>query len=172
MLIILHFEVISMHYVEAFDRYQMMMTTWNLMVEPDSMARLIDAFVDSLNLSDFGIKEIAAEGRPPYDPKSFLKLYFYGSDNGIKSSRKLAKSCRVNVEVKWMLGGVEPDFRTISDFRKENIDSLKKIFYEFNRRISSVVEWGYTSIDGSKFSACNSKSNNLPRISLMTESNG
>ena len=155
-----------MHYVEAFDRNQMMMTTWNSMVEPDSTARLIDAFVDSLNLSDYGLKEIAAEGRPPYDPKSLLKLYIYGSDNGIKSSRKLAKSCRVNVEVKWMLGGVEPDFRTISDFRKENIDSLKKIFYEFNRRISSVVEWGYTSIDGSKFSACNSKSNNFTKNKL------
>lgn len=155
-----------MHYVEAFDRNQMMMTTWNSMVEPDSTARLIDAFVDSLNLSDYGIKEIAAEGRPPYDPKSLLKLYIYGSDNGIKSSRKLAKSCRVNVEVKWMLGGVEPDFRTISDFRKENIDSLKKIFHEFNRRISGAVEWGFTSIDGSKFSACNSKSNNFTKNKL------
>ena len=89
-----------MHYVEAFDRNQMMMTTWNSMVEPDSTARLIDAFVDSLNLSDYGIKEISAEGRPPYDPKSLLKLYIYGSDNGIKSSRKLAKSCRVNVEAR------------------------------------------------------------------------
>lgn len=56
------------------------------------------------------------------------------------------------------MGGVEPDFRTISDFRKDNIDSLNKIFYEFNRRVSGAVEWGYTSIDGSKFSACNSKS--------------
>lgn len=155
-----------MHYVEAFDRNQMMMTTWNSMVEPDSTARLIDAFVDSLNLSDYGIKEIAAEGRPPYDPKSLLKLYIYGSDNGIKSSRKLAKSCRVNVEDKWMLGGVEPDFRTISDFRKENIDSLKKIFHEFNRRVSGAVEWGFTSIDGSKFSACNSKSNNFTKNKL------
>ena len=155
-----------MRYVEAFDRNQMMMTTWNSMVEPDSTARLIDAFVDSLNLSDYGIKEIAAEGRPPYDPKSLLKLYIYGSDNGIKSSRKLAKSCRVNVEVKWMVGGVEPDFRTISDFRKENIDSLKKIFHEFNRRVSGAVEWGFTSIDGSKFSACNSKSNNFTKNKL------
>ena len=155
-----------MHYVEAFDRNQMMMTTWNSMVEPDSTARLIDAFVDSLNLSDYGLKEIAAEGRPPYDPKSLLKLYIYGSDNGINSSRKLAKSCRVNVEVKWMLGGVEPDFRTISDFRKENIDSLKKIFHEFNRRVSGAVEWGFTSIDGSKFSACNSKSNNFTKNKL------
>lgn len=155
-----------MHYVQAFDRNQMMMTTWDSMVEPDSTARLIDAFVDSLNLADYGIKELAAEGRPPYDPKSLLKLYIYGSDTGIKSSRKLAKSCKVNLEVKWMTGGVEPDFRTISDFRKDNIDSLKKVFHEFNRRISGEVEWGFTSIDGSKFHACNSKDNNFTKNKL------
>lgn len=155
-----------MHYVTAFDRNQMMMTTWDSMVEPESTARLIDAFVNSLDLSDYGIKEMATEGRPPYDPKSLLKLYIYGSDNGIKSSRKLEKSCRVNVEVKWMLGGVEPDFRTISEFRKENIDSLKKIFREFNRRITGAVEWGFTSIDGSKFLACNSKNNNFTKNKL------
>lgn len=155
-----------MHYVKAFDRNQMMVTTWDSMVEPDSTARLIDAFVNSLDLSDYGVKERAKEGRPPYDPKGLYKLYIYGSDNGIKSSRKLAKSCKVNVEVKWMLGGVEPDFRTISDFRKDNIDSLKKIFNEFNKRLSGAVDWGFTSIDGSKFSACNSKNNNFTKNKL------
>lgn len=155
-----------MHYVKAFDRNQIMMTTWDSMVEPDSTARLIDAFVNSLDLSDYGVKEMAKEGRPPYDPKGLYKLYIYGSDNGIKSSRKLAKSCKVNVEVKWMLGGVEPDFRTISDFRKDNIDSLKKIFNEFNKRLSGAVDWGFTSVDGSKFSACNSKNNNFTKNKL------
>lgn len=155
-----------MHYVESFDRNQVMMTTWDSMVDSESTARLIDAFVDSLDLSEYGVKEIASEGRPPYDPRSLYKLYIYGSDNGIKSSRKLAKSCKVNVEVKWMLGGVEPDFRTIADFRKDNIDSLKKIFREFNKRISGAVEWGFTSIDGSKFAACNSKDNNFTKNKL------
>lgn len=155
-----------MHYIKGFDRNQMMMATWDSMVEPDSTARLIDAFVNSLNLSEYGVKEMAKEGRPSYDPRSLYKLYIYGSDNGIKSSRKLAKSCKVNVEVKWMLGGVEPDFRTISDFRKDNIDSLKKIFNEFNKRLSGAVDWGFTSIDGSKFSACNSKNNNFTKNKL------
>lgn len=155
-----------MHYIESFDRNQMMMTTWDSMVDPESNARLIDAFVDSLDLTEYGVKEIASEGRPPYDPRSLYKLYIYGSDNGIKSSRKLAKSCKVNVEVKWMLGGVEPDFRTIADFRKDNIGSLKKIFQEFNKRISGAVEWGFTSIDGSKFAACNSKDNNFTKNKL------
>lgn len=65
-----------------------------------------------------------------------------------------------------MLGGVEPDFRTIADFRKDNIDSLKKIFNEFNKRLSGAVEWGFTSIDGSKFAACNSKNNNFTKNKL------
>ena len=155
-----------MHYVRAFDRDQFMMTTWDSMVDRESTARLIDAFVESLDLSDYGVKEMASEGRPPYDPKGLLKLYVYGSDNGIKSSRKLAKSCKVNVEVRWMLGGVEPDFRTIADFRKDNIDSLKKIFNEFNKRLAGAVAWGFTSIDGSKFAACNSKNNNFTKNKL------
>ena len=155
-----------MHYVKAFDRDQMMMTTWDYMVDSESPARLIDAFVNSLDLSNYDVKELASEGRPPYDPKSLYKLYIYGSDNGIKSSRKLAKSCKVNIEVRWLMGGVEPDFRTISDFRKDNIDSLKKIFHEFNKRISGAIEWGFTSIDGSKFNACNSKNNNFTKSKL------
>ncbi len=155
-----------MHYVEVFDRNQMMMTTWDSMVDPESTARLIDAFVNSLDLTDYGVKEMAAERRPPYDPKSLLKLYIYGSDSGIKSSRRLAKSCKVNVEVKWMTGGIEPDYRTIADFRKENIDSLKKIFREFNKRLSGAVEWGFTSVDGSKFAACNLKNNNFTKSKL------
>ena len=65
-----------------------------------------------------------------------------------------------------MLGGVEPDFRTISDFRKDNITSLKKIFHEFNRRISGAIEWGFSSVDGSKFLACNSKDNNFTKNKL------
>ena len=155
-----------MHYIESFDRNQMIMTAWDSLVAPESTARLIDAFVDSLDLSEYGVKELASEGRPPYDPKGLYKLYIYGSENGIKSSRRLAQSCKVNIEVKWMLGGVEPDFRTIADFRKVNIDSMKKIFREFNKRLSGAVEWGFTSIDGSKFAACNSKDNNFTKNKL------
>ncbi len=155
-----------MHYVKAFDRNQMMMTTWDSMVDPESTARLIDAFVNSLNLADYGVKEMGAEGRPPYDPKGLVKLYVYGSGSGIKSSRRLAKSCKVNVGVKWMTGGMEPDHGTIADFRKENIGSLKKTFREFSKRLSGVVEWGFTSVDGSKFAACNSKDNNFTKNKL------
>lgn len=131
-----------MPYVKTFDRDQLMMCSWDSLVDPESIARLIDAFVESLDLSIYEIKEASSEGRPSYDPKGLLKLYIYGSRKGIRSSRRLAESCRTNLEVKWMVGGVEPDFRTISDFRKDNIECIKSIFHEFNRRISGAVEWG------------------------------
>ena len=155
-----------MPYVSTFDRNQMMVCSWDSFVDPESIARLIDAFVNSLDLTKYGVKEAAKEGRPGYEPKGMYKLYIYGNRKGIRSSRKLAESCKVNLEVKWMLGGVEPDFRTISDFRKDNIDSLKEIFHEFNRRISGAVEWGFSSVDGSKFLANNSKDNNFTKNKL------
>lgn len=155
-----------MPYVPTFDRTQMMMCSWDSFVDPESIARLIDAFVNSLDLMKYNVKEAASEGRPAYDPRGMYKLYIYGSRKGIRSSRKLAESCRVNLEVKWLMGGVEPDFRTISDFRKDNIDSLKEIFHEFNRRISGAVKWGFLSIDGSKFLADNSKNSNFTKNKL------
>ncbi len=155
-----------MPYIKTFDRTQMMFCSWDAFVDEQSIARIIDAFVNSLNLQDFDVKEAATEGRPAYDPKGLYKLYIYGNRKSIRSSRKLAESCQVNIEVKWMLGGVEPDFRTISDFRKNNIESLKKIFHEFNRRISGAIEWGFSSVDGSKFNACNSKDSNFTKNKL------
>lgn len=155
-----------MPYISGFDRRQFMYCSWDTFVDKESIARLIDAFVNSLDLETYGVKAVSAEGRPSYDPKSLYKLYIYGSRKGIRSSRKLAESCKVNLEVKWMLQGVEPDFRTISDFRKDNIDSMKEIFHEFNRRISREVEWGFSSVDGSKIQANNSKDNNFTKNKL------
>ena len=132
-----------MPYIQTFDRTQMMMCSWDSFVDTESIARLIDAFVDSLDLKKYHVKEFAKEGRPSYDPRGMYKLYIYGSWKGIRSSRKLAESCKVNLEVKWMMGGAEPDFRTISELRKVNIDSLKEIFHEFNHRFSGAVEWGF-----------------------------
>ena len=155
-----------MPYVSGFDRDQMMCCSWDAFVDKESIARIIDAFVNHLDIGKYGVKPMAVEGRPSYDPRSLYKIYIYGSRKGIRSSRKLAESCKVNLEVKWMTGGVEPDFRTIADFRKNNIDSLKEIFYEFNRRISGAVEWGFSSVDGTKIQANNAKDNNFTKNKL------
>lgn len=155
-----------MPYVPTFDRSQMMVCSWDSFVAEDSIVRLIDAFVNSLNVEEYGVKAAAKEGRPAYDPKGLFKLYIYGNCKSVRSSRKLAEQCKINMEVKWMIGGVEPDFRTIADFRKDNIDCLKKIFHEFNRRLSGAVEWGFTSVDGSKFAANNSRNANFTKNKL------
>lgn len=155
-----------MPYVSGFNRDQLMYCSWDAFADKESIARIIDAFVNHLDIEKYGVKPAAAEGRPSYDPKSLYKVYIYGSRKGIRSSRKLAESCKVNLEVKWMTGGVEPDFRTIADFRKNNIDSLKEIFHEFNRRISSAAEWGFASVDGTKIQANNAKDNSFTKNKL------
>ena len=150
------------------DRYQLMMNNLDSMVAWDSMARIIDIFVDSLDLAEMGFTKTdpSFEGRPCFDPQSMLKLFMYGYRNTIRSSRRLAYACETNIEVMWMLGGLTPDFRTISDFRKDNIDCLKKVFKEFARRITVDATTGFISIDGSKFRAVNSKDRNFTLMKL------
>lgn len=155
-----------MPYIKTFDRNQMMLCSWDSFVAPESTARLIDVFVNSLDLEMYGVKTVAMEGRPSYEPKGLFKLYIYGYKNSIRSSRRLARACEVNIEVKWLMGGVEPDFRTVSDFRKVNIKVLKAIFHEFNRRLAGEVEWGFSSVDGTKIQAYNSKNNNFTKSKL------
>ena len=150
-----------MGYVQGIDRNQARIVSLGDMVAADSHARLVDAFVDSLDLGALGFAPPAAEGRPAYDPRSMLKLYVWGYRRGVRSSRRLAAACRENVEAMWLVSGVEPDFRTVSDFRKDHAASLKEVFHELNRRISGAVSWGFCSVDGSKLLASNSKSNNF-----------
>ena len=152
-----------MSYIQSMDRKQVMMCTMDSFVDQESIARVIDVFVESLDLDGLGFDRTGAaeEGRPSYPPKSLLKLYIYGNRKSIRSSRKLEEACRVNVEAKWLMEGLEPDFRTISDFRKNNIGSMKKVFHEFNSRLFEVLVSGFVSVDGSKFHAYCAKDRNF-----------
>jgi len=145
------------------DRNQLMMCSLDCFVEDESIVRVIDAFVNNVDLSEMGFARVKAskEGRPAYETKSLLGLYLYGGRNGIRSSRKLKEACKLNVEVRWLMNGLEPDFRTISDFRKDNIDCMKKVFKAFNKKLSTILSQGFKSVDGSKFLANNSKDNNF-----------
>lgn len=157
-----------MPYMQSKDRNQIIMCTMDSFVDQESVARVIDIFVESLNLDEMGFArtEAAKEGRPLYPPKGLLKLYIYGNRKGIRSSRKLAQACRINVEARWLMEGLEPDYRTISDFRKENILSMKKVFHEFNSRLFEVLVSGFVSVDGSKFQACCAKDRNFTASKL------
>lgn len=153
-----------MPYVDKpIDRNQVMVTTFDELIAPDSTARIINYFIDNVDLEEMGFKNTtpAAEGRPSFPPSNMAKMYLYGYRNGIRSSRKLAKACEVNIEMKWLMEGMTPDFRVISDFRKDNIDCMKKLYREFTRRVTVDLENGDVSIDGSKFKAWNSKDRNF-----------
>ncbi len=147
----------------AIDVNQVMLTTFDDLVAPDSTARIIKYFVDNVDLGGMGFlnTDPAVEGRPSYPPSNMAKMYLYGYRNSIRSSRKLARACEVNIEVKWLMDGLTPDFRVISDFRKDNIDCMKKLYHEFTKRVTVDVETGDVSIDGSKFKAWNSKDRNF-----------
>jgi transposase len=152
-----------MPYISGKDRNQVMLCTMESFVPEHSIARAIDAFVDGLDMDALGVtkSKAAFEGRPSYDPRCLLKLFLYGQQHAIRSSRKLQEACSLNVEVRWLLGGLTPDFRTISDFRKENVKVLPKVFHEFNKKVVSSIETGFIAIDGSKIQALNAKDRNF-----------
>jgi transposase len=132
-------------------------------ISEENPVRVIDAFVDSLDLNLAGfIRTIPKEtGRPPYDPRDLLKLYVYGYFNKIRSSRKLNTECTRNIELFYLLGKLAPDFRTISDFRKDNSKALKKVFTAFVKLCLklNLYQKELLAVDGSKFRAVNSKNN-------------
>jgi transposase len=140
-------------------------------VDKENPVRFIDAFVESLNLEKLGFKHsIPAEvGRPSYDPSDLLKLYIYGYLNQIRSSRKLERECHRNLEVMWLMKKLTPDFKTIADFRKDNIDCVKGVFKEFVKLCISLDLYGAKciAVDGTKFKAVNSLDNNFNRKNLV-----
>lgn len=134
-------------------------------VESDCPVRLFDAFVDSLDIEQLGFDKATPEtmGRPSYDPRDLLKVLLYGYFYGVRSSRRLARECKCNVELMWLTGKLTPDFRTLSDFRKDNIKCMEPVFKEFNRYCLKlkILSKSFISIDGSKFKAVNAKDRNF-----------
>jgi transposase len=139
-------------------------------VDKENPVRFIDAFVGSLNLEKLGFKHSmpAEVGRPSYDPSDLLKLYVYGYLNQVRSSRKLERECQRNIEVMWLMRKLTPDFKTIADFRKDNITCVKGVFREFVKLCMSLDLYGAKciAVDGTKFKAVNSLDNNFNRKNL------
>lgn len=139
-------------------------------IEEDNMARFIDAFVDGLDMVSLGFKHSVTKetGRPPYDPKDMLKLYIYGYLNKVRSSRRLEKETRRNVELMWLIKRLTPDFKTIADFRAANTGAIRSVFKEFTLVCKRLDLFGaeLIAIDGSKFRASNSKKKNFTRKKL------
>lgn len=139
-------------------------------VAADSSVRFIDAFVDGLDLRDLGFAKAQTQstGRPPYHPGDLLKLHIYGYLQRIRSSRRLEAEAGRNLEVIWLLRTLKPDFKTIADFRKDNIKLFKAVLREFNLLCRGLDLFGaeLVAIDGSKFKAQNSSRRNFSQPKL------
>jgi transposase len=134
-------------------------------VNEDNAVRVIDVFVDSLDLKALGFEntDAAVTGRPGYHPGVLLKIYIYGYLNRIQSSRRLERETLRNVEVMWLTGRLAPDFKTIADFRRDNgigIRNACKQFVLICRKLH-LLENASVAVDGSKFKAVNSRDKNF-----------
>lgn len=153
-----------MNFVTGTSRHQTYFATLDDQVSADNPVRLVDAFVDKLQLQKLGFTNTVhkSEGRPPYEPAVLLKLYLYGYLNKIRSSRKLERECGRNIELQWLLKQLQPNYHTIADFRKLHAQPLKNLFRLYVQFLGDAGLLGKTTIavDGSKFKAVNSKKNN------------
>jgi transposase len=139
-------------------------------IDDSNAVRVIDAFVDALNLAELGFEGVdpASTGRPAYHPSVLLKLYIYGYLNRVQSSRRLEREAGRNVEVMWLLGRLIPDHKTIADFRKDNGLALRKVcarFVELCRELG-LLTTASVAIDGSKFKAVNNRDKNFTRAKV------
>ena len=140
-------------------------------IAEENSVRVIDVFVDELDLSGLGFKIIPElTGRPAYHPAIMLKLYIYGYLNRIQSSRRLEREAGRNVELMWLLGRLAPDFKTIANFRKDNGEAIRLVCREFVmlcRRLKLFND-AFVAIDGSKFRAVNNRDRNLSKGKLKS----
>jgi transposase len=155
-----------MKFIQGKNRLQTTLFQQSLeeMIEPDNEVRIIDLFVESINLSDFKfiVKE-SLEGRPAYDPKDLLRLYVYGYLNSIRSSRSLEKECKRNIELRWLMHDLVPDHNTISNFRRDNEKAIRKVF-RYTVSIAKqfdLIGGKLVAGDSTKLRAQNSKKNNF-----------
>jgi len=154
-------------FVEGIDRGQATLFPECLedWIGADNPVRVIDVFVDKLDLSRVGFDGVAPEatGRPSYHPAVLLKLYIYGYLNRVQSSRRLEREAGRNVEVMWLTGRLIPDHKTIADFRKDSGPAIKQVCVQFVElcRLMGLLTQASVAIDGSKLKAVNTRDKNF-----------
>ena len=154
-------------FVEGEDRTQVTLLPECLddFIAEDNPVRIIDAFVDELELMSLGFQSAApgATGRPSYHPAVLLKIYIYGYLNRVQSSRRLERECQRNVELMWLTGRLAPDFKTIAEFRRGNGEGIRNVCRRFVMlcRDLKLFTQAVVAIDSSKFKAVNSRDQNF-----------
>lgn len=162
-----------MSHIEGADRSQTLLLPEAVddYVGADNPVRFIDAFVDELDLEQAGFVRAKpkATGRPGYHPADLLKLYIYGYLNRIRSSRRLEAETHRNIEVIWLLKRLQPDFKTIADFRRDNRQAFKRVFREFVALCRQLDLFGreLLAVDGTRIKAVNNKNRNFTKASLI-----
>ena len=158
-------------FIEGKNRFQATLFPEQLddYIAEDNSVRVIDVFIDGIDLSGMGFKTVPEIlGRPAYHPATMLKLYVYGYLNRVLSTRRLEREAGRNVELMWLLGRLVPDFKTIADFRKDNTKAVRLVCREFVmicRKLDLFSE-AFVAIDGSKFKAVNNRDRNFTRARL------
>ena len=159
-------------FIEGIDRSQATLFPEYLedWIDEDNPVRVVDAFVDELDLFDLGFKRVVPKrtGHPSYHPSVLLKLYIYGYLNRVQSSRRLEREAGRNVEVMWLTGRLVPDHKTIADFRKDYGSSIRKVcaaFVSICRGLGLFAE-ACVAIDGAKFKAVNARDRNFTRAKM------
>ena len=159
-------------FIEGEDRTQSTLFPERLddYIGEDNPVRVIDVFVDELNLRKLGFERVEphSTGRPAYHPAMLLKLYIYGYLNRVPGSRRLERETQRNVEVMWLTRRLMPDHKTISDFRKNNGKAISGVCREFVgvcRRLA-LFSQALVAIDGSKFKAVNNRDNNFTEAKM------
>jgi transposase len=139
-------------------------------IDENNPVRVIDVFVDELDLAELGFDGVAPEvtGRPAYHPSVLLKLYIYGYLNRVQSSRRLEREALRNVEVMWLTGRLMPDHKTIADFRKDSGCAIRQVCTRFIAlcRTMGLLTEASVAIDGSKFKAVNNRDKNFTRAKM------
>ena len=159
-------------FVEGMDRGQSTLFPECLedWIHEDNPVRVIDVFVDELDLGELGFDGVDPEatGRPSYHPSILLKLYIYGYLNRVQSSRRLEHEAGRNVEVMWLTGRLAPDHKTIADFRKDNGRAIRQVCARFVAlcRAMGLLTEASVAIDGSKFKAVNNRDKNFTRAKM------
>ena len=154
------------NYKEGLNRNQQLLFPPSLdeYVDENNLVRAIDSYVDSIDMAAFGVftSSGSLDGQPAYHPSLLLKVYFYGYLNSIRSSRKLEREIKRNVEMMWLCSGLTPGYKTIANFRKDNPAVLKQLFRDFVMLCRSVdlIDGEVVAIDGA-FLRANASKNQL-----------
>jgi transposase len=163
-----------MRIIQGTSRGQMQFISLDEMITADNAVRIVDTFVERLDPIAIGLSKIGIGqpgttkqqpnpgGAPRFDDKLLLKLYLYGYLNKIRSSRKLEQECYRNMELRWLMQELVPNYHSIADFRKKHSQALKKLFKLYVHFLDELNLLGKQTIavDGSKFRAVNSSKNN------------